>query len=180
MEGQTINVFALQNGPGDAGELIGGEATAKSYIYDMHIQTDYGDIDPSDASTKVIEIFWQSYYNPMGNKNFNKTAHQIEAELLDVLGTVNVDFHDITGQLKTGDSFGLSGKAIFWDDNYWNDEFWSNSAPTRQVVTISPAINTRRLSLLIKHSSSTDGFELYDLKAEALEQRKVFEGATVT
>jgi hypothetical protein len=116
----------------------------------------------------------------LGNKDFNKTVHQIEAELLDVLGTVNVDFHDITGQIKSGDSFGLSGKAIFWDDNYWNDEFWSSSSPTRQVVTISPAINTRRLSLLIKHSSSSDGFELYDLKAEALEQRKVFEGATVT
>lgn len=179
MVGQTIGVFANQNGPEDSGDLIGGEATAKGFIYDLHKQGDTGDITLSDKSTKTIQIFWQSYYNPIGSPDFNKTIHQIEAELLDVLGTVNIDFHDITGSVKTGDSFGLSGSAEFYDDNFYDDEFYSNSVPTRQVITTSPAINTRRLSVIVKHNISNDKFELYSVKAEALEQRKVFEGANV-
>jgi hypothetical protein len=180
MTGQSINVFATQSGPGDTGQLIGGEATAKGYIYELGDKDDYGDIDTSDGSTKAISTIWQTFYHPLTDPDLAKDVFQIEAELLDVLGTVNVEFHDITGALRTGDSFGLSGTAEFWDDNYWNEEDWSSSAPTRQVVTISAGVQPRRLSIIIKLSTSNDKHEIFSLKAEVKEQRLVFANANVT
>ena len=175
MLGQTISVFAKQQGAGDVGELLGGEATAKGYVYELGDNDTFGDVNPSDASTKVIQVFYQTPYNDLtGNPHLEKDIHTIEAELLDILGTVNVDFHDITGSLKTGDSFGLSGSAEFWNDNFWNDEDWSSSGPTRLQVEISPVIKTRRLSLLIKYSSSNDRFELYGLSAIPKENAAIY------
>ncbi len=136
MVGQTISCFATQNGTADSGELMAGESTAKGYVYQVNQDTIYGDIDPSDVSTKDIEIQYQTYYNPLGSPHLRSDVHRVEAELLDVLGTVNVDFHDISGSLKTGDSFSLSGSAIYWDDLYWNEFYWSSSNPTRVVLDI--------------------------------------------
>lgn len=180
MDGQSISCFALQNGPGDSGELIGGEATAKGYIYDLGKYADYGDIDNSDASAKAIQIYWFTAYNPLGNPDLVKEVEAIEVELLDVLGTVNVNFWDITGSLKTGDSIGLSGSAIYWDDAYWNDQDWSSSSPTRQMLNIIPQIICRRMGVIITHNISTDKFELYSLKALVKERRNAFELANMT
>lgn len=174
MIGQSISCFANMNGFGDAGNLLGGESTAYGYVYTLDDAGDYADVTPLDTSEKSIQIYYQTPYNPMGNPNLRKDVHKIEAELLDVLGTVNVEFHDITGSLKTGNSFGLSGSAIYWNDYYWGEEYWSNSRPTRQVIDISPAIQPRRMSIIIKHNSAIDTFELYSLNAEVKEQAIVF------
>jgi len=175
MLGQTINVFAKQAGAGDVGELLAGESSAKGYVYEVGDDNTFSDIDPSDASAKAIQVFYQTFYNDLtGNPHLAKDIHFIEAELLDVLGTVNIDFEDITGTIKSGDSFGLSGNAIFWDDAFWGEEDWSNSAPTRQKVEIDPVIQTRRLSILVKHNSSVDRFELYGISAEVKEQSDIY------
>lgn len=175
MLGQSISCFANMNGFGDSGDLLGGESTDKGgYVYTLATSGQYGDINPADASSKAISVAWQTYYNPLGNPHLRKDVHKIEAELLDVLGTVTVEFHDITGSIKTGDSFGLSGSAIYFDDAYWDEQYWSSSMPTRRVVDISPAIQPRRLSMTIKHSNATDKFEIYALHAEVKEQSGVF------
>jgi hypothetical protein len=174
MTGQTISCFANMNGHGDSGNLLGGEASDYGYVYTLDDDGSYADIVPSTAASQSISVAYQTPYNPLGNANLRKDVHKIEAELLDVLGTVNVEFHDITGSLKTGDSFGLSGSAEYFNDNYWGDEYWSSSMPTRQVVDISPAIQPRRLSITIKHNSALDTFELYSLNAEVKEQAIVF------
>jgi hypothetical protein len=145
------------------------DATVGSFVYEV------GQNDVFSDSGTAIQIYYETFYNPLGSTSLNKSIHRMEAELLDVLGTVNINFKDITGSLKTGDSFGLSGNAIYWDDAYWNDEYWSSSAPTRQVVEISPAINTRRLLLSIDHSSNDDTFELYALRVKATEENLEFE-----
>jgi hypothetical protein len=171
MIGENISVFAIQAGNGDDGQLMAGEAdaTVGSFVYEV------GQNDVFSDSGTAIQIYYETFYNPLGSTSLNKSIHRMEAELLDVLGTVNINFKDITGSLKTGDSFGLSGNAIYWDDAYWNDEYWSSSAPTRQVVEISPAINTRRLLLSIDHSSDDDTFELYALRVKATEENLEFE-----
>lgn len=174
MVGQSISCFANMNGFGDAGNLLGGESTAKGYVYTLGDSGAVADITLSDASAKAISLAYQTPYNPLGNANLRKDVHKIEAELLDVLGTVNVEFHDITGSIKTGDIFGLSGSAIYCNDSYWDEQYWSSSMPTRQVVDISPAIQPRRLSIIIKHSTALDTFELYSLNAECKEQAIIF------
>ena len=174
MVGQTISCYASMNGAGDIGQLLGGESTAYGRVYYLHDRSVYSDIVPSSGSTKSVQVYWQSYFNPLGNPYLRKDVHKIEAELLDVLGTVGVEFLDITGTIKTGDSFGLSGSSIYWDDYYWGEDYWSDSSPTRQVVDISPAIQPRRLSVTINHNSDSDKFELYGLSAEVKEQSGVF------
>lgn len=171
MTGEAISVFAVQNGSGDDGQLMAGEADAStgSFIYEVGQNDVFGD------SGTAIQNFYQTYYNPQGAFEFTKTAHIMEVELLDVLGTVNVGFFDIEGSLTTGSGVGLSGSAIYWDDNYWNDEYWSSSVPTRQVLRMSPAIQYRRLGLQISHSSSDDTFELYALRVKATEENKDFD-----
>jgi hypothetical protein len=176
MDGQAISVFANQNGEGDTGELMGGESSTKGYVYETSDPDAYGDIDTSDASAKSIQTYYQTNYSTLsGNDFFRKDVHWIETTLLDVLGTVNVDYHDIEGALKTGDEVSLSGSAEYWDDNYWNDEYWSNSMPVRVKVDVSPAIHARRLSILIKQATSNDIFELYGLSVNYVEKDRIYE-----
>ena len=172
MKGTEISVFATQNGNGDSGELMGGEsnATTGSFVYTMDDDTLFAD------SGTAIQIFYQTLYHPLtGNDFLNKDVHRVEFELRDVLGTVNIDFFDINGTLKTGDTISLSGQAIYWDDAYWGDEYWSSSIPTRSVVNITPAIQPRRLSILVKNSTDNDTFELYAIRAEVKEQSLIFD-----
>jgi len=171
MKGQTISCFASLTGGGDAGDLIGGEdvAATGSYVYNLNKDSDYGDVGTA------IQIYYQTFYNPMESPHLAKDVHRIEAELLDVLGTVSFGMHDITGALTNTGSFALSGSAVYWDDQDWNDFYWSSSAPTRAKVDISPAAHARRVSMTIDHSSNDDTFELYALGVEGIEQSLVFE-----
>lgn len=171
MLGMSISVFANLNGHGDNGELIGGESsgTTGAFVYDLAQSSVFADVGIA------MQIYYQSSYNPLGNMHLRKSVHRMEAELLDVLGTVTIGFFDIDANLKIGDSFGLSGSEIFWDDNYWGEKDWSNSAPTRQVVNITPAIQPRQLSLTVSSSNDNDTFEIFALRVEATEQNKVFD-----
>lgn len=171
MEGQTISVYASQNGNGDIGELMAGEddATVGSFVYQV------GELDTFSDDGTAIDVNYQTYFNPLGEAAYMKVVNHAELEILDVLGTVNVDFLDITGVLKTGDTVPLSGSAIFWDDLFWDEFFWSSSAPTRARIDITPAIRTRRLSILVKHSSGDDKFEMYGLSTKAIEGRLEFQ-----
>lgn len=170
MLGQSISCFALQNGHGDSGELLGGESDSSvgSYVYFLNDLGIFGDNNSS------IQVIYQTFFHPLGNFNFKKNIHKIEAELLDVLGTVIVGYSDIAGSLKTNDNFGLSGFAIYWNDNYWGEQDWSSSSPTRQKVSVSPTIEPRRMALTIEHNRSDDKFELYSLNVEAKEKGLVF------
>ena len=170
MKGQSISCFAVQSGNGDEGQLMGGESNAStgSFVYQLNQRSVHGDVGTA------IDIYYQTIYHHLSSTFLDKDVHRIEAELLDVLGTVSVEFQDISGSLSSGQSFGLSGTAIYWDDAYWGEQDWSSSLPTRQVVNITPAIQPRRLSVIIQHSSSNDKFELYALRVEATEQNKVF------
>ena len=170
MTGNAISCFAVLSGAGDSGELYGGESAGAtgSFVYQLDQKSVYGDVGTA------IALYFQTYFNPLGSESIGSIVHAIEAELLDVLGTVNVEFHDITGSIKTGDTFALSGTAQYWDDNYWGEEDWSTSNPTRVRLPVSAALNTRRLSVIITHSSSNDKFELYGLRAKALQENEVF------
>ena len=170
MLGQTISCFATQNGTGDSGELMAGEGTAASgsYVYEVNKSGVYAD------SGTAVTCLYKTFYNHLGAPAFVKDIHRMELELLDVLGTINVDCYDIFGVIKTGDVLTLSNNAIYWNDGYWGDNYWSSSSPIRVIMPVSPAIPPRRLSVLLKHTSNADKFELYGLRVEAIEQTQVF------
>lgn len=174
MVGQTISCFANQNGTGDSGELVGGEATDKGYVYYIHGRGYYADVKPSDVSPLAILTYWQSYYCPLGEKAVPKDVHRIELELLNVQGSVNVGYYDIGGVVKSSDLVTLSGAAVYWNDMYWGEGYWKNSTPTRIEQPIDPTIHVRRLSVLLSSSSITDTFHLYAARVESTEKNDTF------
>lgn len=170
MLGQSISCFMVQSGAGDTGECYGGESNAAtgSFIYELYDDDAYGD------NGTAIQIYYQTLYHPLTSLFLRKDVHRIELELLDVLGTVSVDFFDIEGALRTGDTVALSGNAVYWNDAYWDEQYWSSSMPTRRIINIGVPIQPRRLSILVKHVSNDDTFELYALRVEAIEQNVAF------
>ena len=172
MLGQTISCFSNKNGPGDIGQLEAGEATAKGYVYEVGAKNVYGDIDPSTATAQTMRTYYQSYLNPLGSTSLRSDVHKVELELLNVVGNINVEFHDFDIILKSNDQFTMD--AIFWDEYYWDEIYWSSSSPVRSVIDISPAIQPRRLSVIVWHEVSNDVFELYSIKVKATEQSQVF------
>ena len=170
MLGQSNSCVMVQNGSGDESECLAGEddATVGSYVYQIGRNDIYAD------NGTAIQIYYQTFYNPLSEAYLRKDIHEAEFEILDVLGTVNVDFLDITGLVKSGDLVNLSGNAEYWDDNYWGEEYWSSSLPTRVVLPITPAMQVRRLSFLIKHNTGNDKFELYAVRVKVTEQQHAF------
>jgi hypothetical protein len=175
MKGQSISCFAVQNGPGDGGELLGGESQSYGYVYFCNSPGVYSDITSSTGGTKSINVKWETFYNPLDNPSLMKDIHKMEFELLDVLGTVTLNMYDIVGLLSTGATINMSGSDIYWNDYYWDEQYWSSSSPARIQTDISPAIRCRRLSLLIEHDSNSDTFELYAVRVSAVEQGQIFE-----
>ena len=145
-----------------------GTAASGSYVYEVNKSGVYAD------NGTAVTCLYKTFYNHLGAPAFVKDIHRMELELLDVLGTINVDCYDIFGVIKTGDVLTLSNNAIYWNDGYWGDNYWSSSSPIRVIMPVSPAIPPRRLSVLLKHTSNADKFELYGLRVEAIEQTQVF------
>ena len=145
-----------------------GTGVGKSIVYEAGQRGAFGD----DGT--AIAYKWQSFFNPLGSLYFTKEIHKIEAELRDITTDVDIEFSDITGNLKIGDNFGVSGSFVYWGDDDWGVNYWSDASPTRQIINISPAINSRRVSITVSNSSSDNKFELYALRAEAKQQSLLF------
>lgn len=177
MKGQTISVFANQAGSGDGGELMAGENTDSigSFVYEVGNTSFFGDGQNVGGTTgTAIQVFYQTFYHPLGTTFLNKVINRIEATIRDVVGTVNIDFQDVNQSLRSGDAFALSDNAVYWNDLFWDEFFWSNSSATRIELQLGAPITARRLSMLIKFNSSDDLFELYGLRVETKEQGSIF------
>lgn len=170
MLGNNINAYANLNGPGDSGELyaIDSNASIGAFVYKLDQKSIHSDVGTA------IHIYYQTFFNTLGNKYFPKEVHQCEATLRDTDGSVGINFSDIENRLKTGDTLALSGSATYWDENYWDEIYWTSSQPIRQVVNISPALRPRSLSLTIENNTATDTFELYGLSVYATELSDVY------
>lgn len=177
MTGQTISVFATQTGNGDSGELMAGENTAKSFVYELSKDGIFSDYDPANSVVKAIPVTYKTFHHPLGGPgslSLNKDIDSMEIELLDVNGTIIIDFHDITGAVKVGSILSVTGGSLLWDAFSWGVNFWSSTSPIRKVIPLSPTLQTRTLAIIVKFNSSTDDFELYGMRIKATEQSEVF------
>lgn len=170
MTGNNIAAFFALNGPGDAGELYGIESnpTTGSFVYQLEQNSVYSDVG------SAIHIYYQTSFNTLGNEYYPKEVHHAEVVLRDTSGSVGVNFSDIEGALKTGDTLSLTGSATYWDDYYWDEAYWTSSQPTRALVHINPALRPRRLSLTIENNTSVDTFEMYGLSVYCKELSDVY------
>lgn len=171
MTGQSINCFATQDGTGDTGELLGGEANSAtgSYIYECNKRGVH-----SDNGT-AIDVVYRTFYNPLNDISVLKNVAFIESEILDTSSDVNVSLNDIEGSLTQPTRFNLSTNSYYWSSMYWGEQYWNNTKPIRVQAEINPLIQCRRLAIQLEHNSSSDKFELYGLRVNALEQEKVYD-----
>jgi hypothetical protein len=172
MTGETFSCFAAQTGNGDSGELMAGDgtgATGKSLVY----QAGQRGINATDGT--AMEIQFKSFYNPLGSIGYRKEIHNLEVELKEVTGTTVFNFTDIDGSLNSGGNISLTASTTLWGTFNWGDVNWSSALPIREQINISPAILPRRLSIQMTHSSATDTWELYALRAEVKESNLLFQ-----
>ena len=178
MVGQAISCFATQNGFGDEGELMAGESSAKGYVYHVSDPSANTDIDVTTGAAKNIAIVYQTFNNPLGNPYLMKEVDQLEVQLSTVNNTITIEFHDVTGAVRIGDTLSVSSTAgAFWNDEYWNDFYWSANTLVLDVKNLSDIFKVRRLSVIFKHEGAED-FELYDLCVLAREGALEFETLT--
>ena len=176
MTGQSISVFATQNGPGDLGELMGGESSPLigSFVYTLDSEGDFNDVGTE------IPMFWQSFYHQLGDPNLKDAIHMLELELLDTSGTLNIEFHDITGAVKTGDTITLGDGGTYWDDFYWGEAYWGASGGIeRKKLNIGKTGGgtslLRRCALKISHGITSDTLEIYSANLKTIPQNIGFD-----
>jgi hypothetical protein len=181
MLGQTISCYALQNGPGDGGVLLGGEGLSYGYVYEMDKRGIYRDIEPTTGAAKELSLAWQSYFNIMAegsqvsNAYIAKDINALELLILNASGTATLDLDDVGATLQRSVAIPLAGDGPFWGDFYWGDSYLSDSAPARVVVNLASPLKARRLGLTVNHTTANDSFELYDVAVYVIEQRLAFE-----
>jgi hypothetical protein len=177
MEGQTISCFANTNGPGDQGDLLGGEygdgTTTKGYVYELHNRDNMADITLSDKTDKPVATKLRTFYNPLGSYEFNKVISKIEIEVINITTTINLDLHDIYGAIVAGQVITITASGNLWDGSIlWDGtETWGGTVPIRRRLDLSTDKIARRLSILLTTSSTTADFQLYALRVEAKELR---------
>ena len=174
MQGQAIAHAITQNGPGDNGNLMGGEANATtgSYVYQL-------DNTNADVST-AINYLYQTNFDSHKRPQYNKTVHSVDIELAAVDGTLNVSFYDTTGAQSSGDSISLTSAAVYWGDQDWNDFFWTaGGIPSRQEIVPDEKLIVRYLSMVFDFTSTSEQFELYSIMARGQIRSAIpFVGAT--
>ncbi len=170
MEGGSFSVLANLDGPGDGGTLVGGEGDSSigSLVYDVNTSGLYTD-DGSD-----IDITYQTLFNGLSNVALLKTVNEIEMEVLSGDGTITFTFQDTTRDTGVTRTVSISSPAVFYGDVFYGDEFYSGLVPQRKRIPITPPLQVRLLSLVIKSSINED-FKLSALRVEELEGSRTFE-----
>lgn len=173
MMGQALSHGVVQNGSGDDGALMVGEANASTggYVY----QADSTNADDGTA----INMIYQTNYDDADRKDYFKIYRQFDAEFASVDGTLTTSFYDTPGVFSDGSSVTLSSSAVYWDDAYWDEFWWSGAGePTRYQFVPTEKIIARNLSISLSYSSTTDQFKLYSLNAQGQVRSKLpFAGA---
>ena len=174
MMGQALSHGVVQNGSGDDGALIVGEANATTggYVY----QADNTNADDGTA----ISMIYQTNYADAGKTDYFKTYRQFDAEFASVDGTLTTSFYDTPGVFSDGSQVTLSSSAVYWDDVYWDDFYWSGAGePTRYQFVPDEKIIARNLSISFTYSSTTDQFKLYSINAQGqVRSKHAYVGAT--
>jgi len=173
MIGQGLSHGIVQNGPGDDGSLMVGEANATTggYCY----KADNTNADDGTA----ISMMYQTNYDDANRVDYFKTYRQIDIEYASVDGTLSVNFYDTPGIFTAGSQINLTSSAVYWDDQYWDDFYWSGAGePARYQFVPNEKIIARNLSIAFSFSSTAEQFKLYSINAQGqIRSRHAYAGA---
>ncbi len=170
MTGIVFSAQITQDGPGDGGELFGGEGdgTTGSFVYQGSFPGIYKD-SGSDIVTQ-----WRTYLNPLGEKAVNKSIHQLEFEVSFLTGNITIDYHDFDGVKRTSDILSITTSGVLYGAELYGSFNYSGLSPSRHRFPVNPAINTRFLSLAIKNTGGI-AFEIYTVRVQVEEGTEGFE-----
>ena len=171
MTGMGISCFVHQNGSGDDGRLLGGEAGATGFVYQLSEAGIYADVGSN------ITMIFQSRHEPFANEALDARVMTSELETLDVANTITVSFNDTIGPISTSTSISPSSTGIYWGDAYWGDEYWTGGGlPVRRKAEhYEKYITGRFFSTSVEYTSGTDDFRLFSITHEAVPVRQTFQ-----
>lgn len=179
MLGMSINCFVVQNGSGDDGRLLGGNANATGYVYRMNEAATYAD----DGST--ITAIYQSFHERFGTANsgrefLDKRLTQSELLMVPVSGTVTMRFSDTVGAVGSDVVISpSSGIGNYYGVIYYGEEYYyDNVIPKRFVIQhFDNNLEGRTFATTVEYTSSTDALNLLGIQHEAKSLNRTFAGA---
>lgn len=172
MIGMGISMFANQNGPGDDGRLIGGEAGANGFVYRVNEPSIFTDNGAN------ITMYFQGNHEIYGKSPGNDVVlTRTELEMTDPAGTVNLSFHDTNGPIGTAIALGTEQTGTYWGDADWGDQYWQGSSiPVRRLVEhFDKYLVGRGIAVAVEYTSGIDGLSLFFVQNEARPVRQVFQ-----
>ena len=159
MTGQNIFTTAIQNGPSDGGELIGGEGlpTVGSYVY----QLDAGGTDAVGTSGADINMQYHSQHNDHNRAEMYKSIKQVDIQENRPGGTINLVLADI-------DNVAVSGLSMAPTSGIQSER--SQIIPGERFIS-------RNISVQFDYTSGGDLLSIYKFSVEGqLKSRKSFTG----
>ena len=173
MEGMNIAMFAKQDGTGDDGRLLGGNANALGFVFRVNETSVF-----SDDSTAINARF-DSHHETFDVDMLDKQINQSEIETIELTQTLTIRFADTNGPIGSEEVIPVQqAGGVFYDEPFYDEVFYSAlNEPIRQCVQhFDNNLEGRALSTVIEYTSSTDALELYSLKEEAKVLNKTFAG----
>ncbi len=171
MIGMNVSCFFNQAGPGDSGDLLGGEANSATggFVYDLDKAGTFGD------SGSSIDCMWKTFLFDFQTPHLMKTCHEIEFEFLDTSAGFTVDLYNPSYSILATETFTISSEQAYYNEDFYNVDFYYGENLARELVEINPSAQFRRLSLLLSHGSASDDFQIYSVGVKALEEGMGFE-----
>jgi len=144
------------------------------------------DAGESQSFSKRISLIEMELLDVLGDVGVELSDIDEVLFALDDIGGESVYFNDSDFGVEyfNASATSLGGATTYFSDGatgsedvYFGEDklYWNDRMPLYAKVQLEEIINARRLSVVVRHSSSSDTFELYNLKVEAFEKSYSFE-----
>jgi hypothetical protein len=173
MKGMNISMFAKQDGTGDVGRLLGGNALSSGFVFRANEPSIF-----SDDSVAINSIF-KSHHEVFGAEVLDKQINQTEIETIELSQTITIRFTDTIGPIGTEEVLTVAQSGgVFYDEEFYDEVFYSalNDPIRRCVQHFDNNLEGRAISTVVEYQSSTDALELYSIKEEAKVLNRTFAG----
>jgi len=173
MKGMQIAMFAKQDGTGDDGRLLGGNASTTGFVFRTNEPSVF-----SDNGTAITALY-QSHHETFDVDVLDKQINQTEIETIELTTSLKMRFNDTNGPIGSDVTISLTqAGGVFYDEVFYDEVFYSGvNDPIRQVVQhFDNNLEGRAISTILTYVSSTDALEVYSVKHEAKVLNRTFAG----
>lgn len=164
MIGMAISEFAIQDGSGDDGKLLGGNSGATGYVYRHNEAATYAD----DGT--AISMYFQTANEIYSNDpSIDTQVTKTEVECTNSANTFNLSFFDTIGQMSTTSAIAATQSLLYWGVGTWGDgSYWNDVGVPNRILKehFDKYFVGRQISTAIDYSSSTDALQVFSITHE--------------